>query len=356
MNYLTHFSFALMKWHTKNARNFPWIKEKDPYRVWLSEIILQQTRVEQGLPYYQKFIRRYPTVCDLANAGEKEVFRLWQGLGYYNRCKNMLTTAGIICHKRGGQFPVSFHDLLTLPGIGPYTAAAIASFAFGLPHAVVDGNVERVLARYFGIHKAVNGTEGKKYFNALANKLLLKEDPASFNQAMMDFGSVVCMPRQPLCHSCPLSATCKAFKKGEVHLLPLKQPKRKPVNRYIHYYVICHDNCLYIRKRTAKDIWQNLHEFIIYENNTLLSENELRKTGLFSSLIANNTATVVRLSETVKHQLSHQTLYIRFLMMQLQKPPVLPDEHYFGIASDQVDEYAFPRVITRYLQKEGWIK
>lgn len=356
MNYLTHFSSTLMKWYGKNARNFPWIKEKDPYRIWLSEIILQQTRVEQGLPYYQKFIRQYPSVCDLAHAHEKEVFRLWQGLGYYNRCKNLLATAKKICHQWEGQFPENYDEIIKLPGIGEYTAAALASFAFGLPHAAVDGNAQRVLARYFGIHKPVNSAEGKKYFKALANRVLNKKDPASFNQAMMDFGATVCIPRQPHCQQCPLTSGCKAFKLQKTEELPLKQARRIPKARFIHYFVICRAGRIYIQKRTGKDIWPNLHEFIFYEENKLLNKNTWQKTTLFRSLTQKNRILDLEISPVFKHQLTHQTLYVKFMLIRLQKPPVLPDNNYFAITLDQLDQYAFPRVITLYLERQNGLK
>ncbi len=212
-----------MLWHKEeNTRSLPWKNETDPYKIWLSEIILQQTRAEQGLNYYLNFIKNYPTICDLANAIDDDVFRHWQGLGYYNRCKNMLATARFICEQKNGVFPNDYEEILALKGVGAYTAAAIASFAFGLPHAVVDGNVYRVLARYFGIENAIDSTLGKAKFAQIADELLDKKNPAAYNQAIMDLGATVCTPKNPRCEICPLSKNCVALKSDLIYFFPVK--------------------------------------------------------------------------------------------------------------------------------------
>jgi len=253
------FTRSLMHWHlTDNKRDMPWKGESDPYRIWISEIILQQTRVEQGLNYYRRFIRALPSVDQLAKAPESRVFKLWEGLGYYSRCKNLISAARIITRTYGGIFPTDYEQILGLPGIGPYTAAAISSFAFSLPHAVVDGNVYRVLSRFFGIETPVDDAAGKKRFSILAAQLLDKKRPGLYNQAIMDLGAMICKPRQALCSSCPLQARCRAFKLGAVEQLPVKAKRPAKRTRWFYYLVIRHkDQCL-VRKRTGKDIWQNL--------------------------------------------------------------------------------------------------
>ena len=238
-----------MEWHKKhNKRPMPWKGEKDPYKIWLSEIILQQTRVLQGLAYYNRFVTKYPTVMHLAKAKDEEVYKLWEGLGYYSRCKNLLATARIIT-ENGGMFPQKYNDVLALKGVGTYTAAAIVSFAYNQPYAVVDGNVNRILARCFGITIAIDSTKGKKTIATLANELLDKKQPGKFNQAMMDFGATICKPRQPLCNECILQANCFAFKHNQTSLLPKKEKKITIKKRWMHYLLAEYKNSWLIRKR-----------------------------------------------------------------------------------------------------------
>ncbi|MCU0351219.1 MAG: A/G-specific adenine glycosylase [Flavobacterium sp.] len=228
------FTSSLMYWHgTLNLRTMPWKGIKDPYKIWLSEIILQQTRVDQGMSYYEKFVANYPTIQDLATAKDEDVFKLWEGLGYYNRCTNLLFTARKVVTEFKGVFPTTYDELLTLKGVGPYTAAAIASFAYNLPYAVVDGNVFRVLARFFGIDTATDSTTGKQLFTQLANEVLDKVEPAKFNQAIMDFGATVCKPALPNCSSCTLQTKCTAYKKGLVNQLPIKEKVLTKKNRFL---------------------------------------------------------------------------------------------------------------------------
>ncbi|RYY11142.1 MAG: A/G-specific adenine glycosylase, partial [Chitinophagaceae bacterium] len=261
------FTGKLLEWNrTTNQRSMPWKGEKDPYKIWLSEIILQQTRVEQGLSYYQSFIKNFPTVHDLANAPEEKVFKLWEGLGYYSRCKNLIASAKIIATERNGLFPDTFESIVALKGIGPYTAAAIASFAFNQPYAVVDGNVQRVLARYFGITTAVDTSVGRKLYQHLAGSLLDPDNPGLYNQAIMDFGAVICKPQNPMCSQCPQREDCEAYKTGTVHQLPVKEKKLIKKHRWFYYFMIGSGDDVYIRKRTGKDIWQNLHEFVLHES------------------------------------------------------------------------------------------
>jgi len=262
-----NFSTLLLKWNnTENDREMPWKAEKNPYRIWLSEIMLQQTRVEQGLNYYHRFISEYPDIKKLAAAPDTAVFKLWEGLGYYSRCRNLLATARFIADELDGKFPDSYEEILKLKGIGPYTAAAISSFAFNLPHAVVDGNVFRVLARVFGIFTATDSTEGKKYFTALANQLLDKKKAGIYNQAIMDFGATVCKPMAPRCSHCPFNKVCYAYLNKKINELPVKEKKISIRKRWFYYLVLEHKDQLAVRERTAKDIWQQLYEFPMIEN------------------------------------------------------------------------------------------
>jgi A/G-specific adenine glycosylase len=343
------FTAGLLAWNEQeNTRDLPWKGIRDPYRIWLSEIILQQTRVEQGGPYYEQFIRAYPTVQDLAAAPDEEVFRLWQGLGYYARCKNMLAAARQIVNEHGGRFPDTYEEIRQLKGVGPYTAAAIASFAFNLPHAVLDGNVFRVLSRYFGIHTPIDSTAGKKEFAALAQELLPIGHAAAYNQSIMDFGAVVCKPQQPLCPKCPLAANCIALRQSLVSQLPVKSKKLEIKKRYFHYIVLEYKNQVYIRKRTANDIWQNLHEFILLETPAPLDLPDLETTAGFRDALRRVPYTVNGVSGTFKQQLTHQTIYSRFVLLSAGKQPRLTD--HMAVPRDQLSRYAFPKTITSFLQ------
>src|SRR6185436_6703210 len=262
---LSKFPALLLKWNrNKNTRQMPWKGEKDPYKIWLSEIILQQTRVEQGLRYYEKFVSNFPDIHKLAAAKDEKVYKLWEGLGYYTRCKNLLETARFISKKLNGKFPGEFEDILALKGVGHYTASAIASFAYQLPYAVVDGNVFRVLSRVFGIKMPIDSTRGKKLFTELASRLLDKKHPGVYNQALMDFGAVICKP-YPLCNICPLKNYCIAFKRNLADKLPEKKKKIKIKTRWFNYLILESSNKFYIRRRVENDIWENLNEFILIE-------------------------------------------------------------------------------------------
>lgn len=257
-NRMASFGVRIMEWYKENGRDLPWRNTKDPYRIWVSEIILQQTRVAQGYDYYCRFIRRFPDVNSLAEAGEDEVMKYWQGLGYYSRARNLHAAAREIAGK--GYFPDTYEEVRRLKGVGDYTAAAICSFAFGLPCAVVDGNVYRVLSRWMGIDMPVDSVKGKNYFRELAEELLVKEDPALYNQAIMDFGALQCTPSSPSCMFCPLSDSCVALQKGWVDRLPVKQHKTKVSERFFTYLFIISGDFTFIHKRTGDDIWKNLYE------------------------------------------------------------------------------------------------
>lgn len=338
----------MLSWHfEENDRQLPWKSEKDPYRIWLSEIILQQTRAQQGLPYYERFIRAYPDVHALAAAPEDEVFRLWQGLGYYNRCRNLLHTARIISREHGGRFPEQYQAILSLKGIGAYTAAAIASFAFDLPHAVVDGNVYRVLARFFGIDTYIDSTEGRKYFTELAGQLLDRQQPAAFNQAIMDFGASVCKPQLPLCGACPLSARCVAFKKDMVSLLPVKEKKLAVKERHFHYFVLTTPGEIYLQQRQSKDIWQNLYEFLLIEEERDITENE--QWHLVAPYFPEKPVPAFQ----NRQRLTHQLIISGFYLIELQaKTFDLPGGIWVPIHS--LKNYAFPKTILSFLNRKGY--
>ena len=262
-----YFSTQLIGWNSaSNRRIMPWKGEKDPYKIWLSEIILQQTRVAQGLEFYQKFVKNFPLVTNLAQASDTKIFKLWEGLGYYTRCKNLIATARYIVKERQGKFPDTYEEILALKGVGPYTAAAIVSFAYNLPYAVLDGNVFRVLARFFGINTAIDSAEGKKTFATLASQLLDKKEPALYNQAIMDFGATVCKPKVPLCNSCVLNKKCKAYTTGRTHILPIKGKSIVKKNRHFYYFIATYNSKVYVCKRAGGDIWENLYEFLLVEN------------------------------------------------------------------------------------------
>ena len=343
-----YFVATLLEWHLfVNKRQMPWKGEKDPYKIWISEIILQQTRVQQGMDYYTRFIDAFPDISSLATAPEMEVYKLWEGLGYYSRCKNLIATAQYIHENYSGIFPDQFEDILSLKGIGPYTASAIASFAFNLPHAVVDGNVFRVLSRFFGSHVEINTTKGKQFYSELAVKLLDKKNPGQYNQAIMDFGAMVCKPAQPLCLECPLQKKCIAFLKNQVAFLPVNKKIIRQKDRFFNYFVIENDKNIYIRKRAEKDIWQNLYEFVLLETDSWLADEEIIVNEEILSILNLTQYKVKSISKKQRQKLTHQTIYGRFIHIQIQKPIVLPG--YFQIKKKQLAHQPFPKFITSYL-------
>jgi len=343
------FTQNLMLWNAEhNDRKMPWKGEKDPYKIWLSEIILQQTRVEQGLEYYNKFIEKYPKVELLAVADENAVFKLWEGLGYYSRCKNLIASARIIAFNYEGIFPNKYEDILKLKGVGPYTSAAIASFAFNLPYAVVDGNVLRVIARFFGIDAPIDSIEGKKMFTALAQTLMDAALPALYNQAIMDFGATICKPQLPLCSICMLQKLCAAFAKNNVKELPVKQKKLIKRYRYFYYIVVEYNKKIYVRKRISKDIWQNLWEFILVEKKEQIPVEEFIKSDDFTSLFKGK---IMKTDTTIfyKQQLTHQTIVGTFIYLKSKQP--LINKLYVTINREAISTLAFPRFITNFFEK-----
>ena len=342
-------SEALIAWYKKNKRDLPWRHTKDPYKIWLSEIMLQQTQVVQGLSYYLKFTETFPTIIDLANAPEDQVMRLWQGLGYYSRARNLHATAKIVAKDYKGKFPTTYSTIKELKGVGDYTAAAIASIAYDLPHAVVDGNVYRVLARLFNSNTPINSTEGKKEFQELANELLDTKKAALHNSALMEYGALVCKPQNPKCDECVLNQFCLAYKNNTVGLLPVKTNKLKIKNRYFHYFVLNHKNSVYIEKRTDKDIWQNLYQFYLIETDEDASETTVLKK--LKSNLKLSKFVVDEITKQKKHILSHQHLYATFY--EITTSDVIKSTSLIKIQRNKLNDFGMPQLINKYLNLQS---
>jgi A/G-specific adenine glycosylase len=343
------FTKELLSWNRyDNDRVMPWKYEKDPYKIWISEIILQQTRVSQGLEYYNRFIARFPTVKSIATASETEVFKLWEGLGYYTRCKNIIQTAKYISGELNGNFPSAYEDILKLKGIGNYTASAIASFAYNLPHAVVDGNVYRVLSRYFGIEIPIDGLKGKIFYRELAGELLDKKKPGVYNQSIMDFGATVCKPL-PLCEICPLKHRCIAYLNGMQLVLPVKEKVIVRKTRWFYYLVVQYRNKFYIRKRDEKDIWQNLYEFILLEMPKPFQSKQLFASKKFKSIFRANEYKIEKTSAVYKQPLTHQTINGQFINITVTEP--LDLDNYQLASADKLKQFPFPKLITTYFER-----
>ena len=329
-----NFAATLLQWFKNNGRSLPWRETKDAYAIWLSEVILQQTRIVQGMSYWERFMAQWPTVNDLAAATENEVLKAWQGLGYYSRARNLHTAAQQVMELGG--FPQTFKELKTLKGVGDYTAAAIVSIAFGEPVAVVDGNVYRVLSRYYGIDTPIDSTEGKKGFQALAQSLLPINEPADYNEAIMDFGATQCTPNPPHCSACPLCETCVAFREQRINELPVKSKKVKQRERHFTYLYIEYEGKIAIHQRGAGDIWQGLWEFPQEEYLTS-SEDSAWKTE------------AQLLQKGVKHILTHQILLADIYLWQPTRRPQLPSE-FIWIEKQDLENYALPRLIEILLK------
>ena len=336
------FTHQLLNWYKKHKRNLPWRATTNPYYIWLSEIILQQTRIEQGLPYYEGFTTKFPTLKDLATADEDAVLKLWQGLGYYSRARNLHFTAQYIYNHLKGVFPKSYTEIIKLKGIGPYTAAAIASFAYKEPVAVVDGNVFRVLSRFFGIYDDIAVTKTRAVFQNLANELISQKHPDLFNHAIMDFGATVCLPANPKCDSCIFNDNCFAFLKNEVAKLPVKNKKSSIKNRYLNYLILKKNNEIVIQQRTEKDIWQQLFELPLIET---ASNNEEELFLHLSNLYPNNNIKKVT-TNTIKHKLSHQQLHINFYEIDVSTFTLNQQTSAIG----DLHNYAYPIVIWNFLK------
>ena len=329
-----NFAATLLQWFKNNGRSLPWRETKDAYAIWLSEVILQQTRIVQGMSYWERFMAQWPTVNDLAAATEDEVLKAWQGLGYYSRARNLHTAAQQVVELDG--FPQTFKELKTLKGVGDYTAAAIASIAFGEPVAVVDGNVYRVLSRYFGIDTPIDSTEGKKEFQALAQSLLPINEPADYNEAIMDFGATQCTPNSPHCSACPLCETCVAFREQRINELPVKSKKVKQRERHFTYLYIEYEGKIAIHQRGAGDIWQGLWEFPQAEQLTSSEDSAWENEAQL-------------LQKGVKHILTHQILLADIYLWRPKNRPQLPPE-FIWIEKQDLENYALPRLIEILLK------
>ncbi len=342
-----NFADELLHWYQNNKRDLPWRNTTDAYVIWLSEIILQQTRVEQGMPYFHRFVEQYPNVSSFAAAHEDDILKLWQGLGYYSRGRNMLKTARLVEEQYNGVFPQGYDQLIKLKGIGEYTAAAISSFSANEAKAVVDGNVYRVLARYFGIDEPINGPKGKKIFQALADEVLNKDLPGLHNQAMMEFGAMLCKPKNPACGICPVRTGCYAFKHNTTTALPVKLKKLKVRDRFFNYLLITDGETILMNKRGENDIWANMYDLPLIETPELLPIDELISSPEFVGYFGQNTQ-INHVSDVYKHVLTHQRLYVRLIKIQPAQTKIQPNWLYVQINNH--GKLAVPRVIFIFLK------
>lgn len=346
-------SRILIDWYESHKRALPWRETTDPYLIWVSEIILQQTRVAQGLDYFLRFTERFPTVQALAEAEEGEVLKYWQGLGYYSRARNLHAAAKQLVERYGGRFPRGYEEVLSLKGIGAYTAAAIVSFAWGMPYPVVDGNVYRVLARLFDLDTPIDSTDGKKQFAELAGRLLDPKRASSYNQAIMEFGALQCVPRHPDCAVCPLVDRCMAYARGRVEELPVKQHKTKIRDRYFHYLYLIYNKETWLRRRPAGDIWEGLYEFPLIETEGPMDLANLSQTATYRRWLGKaGELRFFRPLTGVKHVLSHQVLHTSFYGIELERAPE-GLEDYLRIPLSEFERYAIPRLIHIYMEKMG---
>jgi len=341
-NSIIHIWFSLYK------RDLPWRSTRNPYNIWLSEIILQQTRIDQGIAYYLRFIHEFPTISDLANASEDQILKLWQGLGYYSRARNLHFTAKYIQENYDGNFPENYDSILSMKGIGEYTAAAITSISFNLESATVDGNVYRVLSRFFGIYDPIDSSAGKKSFSNLAKELIKGTDPGMHNQALMEFGALQCTPKSPDCLSCPLNENCFAFSARKINELPVKLGKIKQRHRYFNYLVIISGNTVALRKRTENDIWKNLFEFPYIETNEETSSESIINGTDFQSFHLNNQILIENISQWKIHILSHQRIYFRFFRIRLINEINMSDD-IIRVNKEDIFNFAVPKLLETYL-------
>jgi len=343
------FSKELTNWYIKNKRDLPWRNTKNPYHIWLSEIILQQTRVDQGLSYYNKFINQYPSIIDLAHANEEDILKLWQGLGYYSRARNLHHTAQQIVEKHNAIFPKSYDEIITLKGVGEYTAAAIVSFSYRLSYPVIDGNVYRVLARLFGIATPIDSVEGKAIFKNLAQELINKEAPDIHNQAIMEFGALQCKPKNPNCEICPFILECVAFKNRSIPDFPVKAKKIKQRDRYFNYLIIKNNDTILLNKRDKKDIWEGLFDFPLIE--TLQQVNQFKDLPLYTlhKSISSFSPKLENVSIEYKHVLSHQKIHALFWQIKLEHNSPLSLK-YTAVPIDEIKKYPIPKLIDNYLK------
>lgn len=350
-NHQSNITTLLLYWYSKHKRDLPWRETSDPYRVWLSEVILQQTRIAQGWDYYLRFVDRFPDIQSLAEAEEEEVLKLWQGLGYYTRARNLHAAAKQIMSRFNGRFPTDYADICSLKGVGAYTAAAVSSIAFDAPHAVVDGNVLRVIARLFAVASPIDTTAGKKIIGERAQSLIDREHPGVYNQAIMDFGSLVCTPAQPKCMDCPLQPHCQAFQENRVTALPVISHKTSVRERYFHYFHIEHESKTYIQKRNGSDIWKNLYEFPLIETPTPMDFHQLTQTKAFQQLFPDKALLSIDHRLTLRHKLTHQLIHTRFYRVVIAaKSAFVPTNGMICIEKQHLSTYPISRLTDKYLQ------
>lgn len=342
-----NFQKEIVKWYNTHKRNLPWRNTTDAYVIWLSEIILQQTRVEQGLPYFNRFLENYPTVVDFANASETEILKHWQGLGYYSRGRNMLFTAKQVVDIHHGVFPLSYSDLIKLKGIGEYTAAAISSFANNEAKAVLDGNVFRVLARYFGIEEPINSTIGKKKFSTLAQDLIEDQQPSLYNQAIMEFGALHCKPKLPLCAVCPLKFDCFAYNNNKVDFLPIKLKKVKVRERYFNYFLGLDDDLILTKQRVAGDVWQQMYDLPLIETDKLLAISDLSFVKLVNNMFGKKV--IIKPLTTKKHLLTHQIIYVQFFALENYIVNFNQHAEIKSVAIEDFKALPHPKVISDFI-------
>ncbi len=361
----------LLEWHGANPRPMPWKGERNPYLVWLSEIILQQTRVEQGLPYFERFKVAYPTVTHLANAPEDEVMKLWEGLGYYSRARNLHATAKFIANELNGSFPTTYEGIRSLKGVGDYTAAAIASFAYDLPHAVVDGNVYRVLSRFFGIETPIDSTAGKKEFASLAQQLIETKKlgqleigaeefsqfpnfkPSDYNQAIMDFGAMQCTPASPNCTACPMREQCVAFLQGKTAVLPVKSKKLERRQRFFNYLIFNRLNEIVVKKRGAGDIWQNLYDFPLVETDSLQEGPDfLTQHETCQAWLGGTGWRLLRTSAPMRQELTHQRIVAKFWEVEVEADFLPKEANWIAVERGKLANFAFPKIVDLYFKQK----
>lgn len=346
-------SKEIISWYQLHKRELPWRDTKDAYKIWISEIILQQTRVNQGLNYYLRFVKRFPDVRSLAEAGEEEVLRYWQGLGYYSRARNLHKAAHQIINEHNGIFPTELGEVIKLSGIGIYTASAICSFAYNQPYAVVDGNVYRVLSRYFGIETSIDSSSGIKQFAGLANEILDEKNAGLHNQALMEFGALQCVPVSPDCNNCPLSSTCKAYEYRLVASLPVKEKKVKVKERFFNYLFITLNDNTFLQKRTNNDIWKNLYEFPLIETEQLMTVDELIAHNYFIKLFGGiKNVQITNISRPVKHVLTHRIIYATFVTIEIRKANK-ELQNFIQVPLSGIQNFAVSRLIDLFLQNSG---
>lgn len=343
-------SSILIRWYNENKRDLPWRNTTDPYIIWISEVILQQTRVDQGYAYFNRFMQKYPTVNLLAEADEDEVLKLWQGLGYYSRARNLHAASKSIMDIFDGSFPSDYKDVLKLKGVGEYTAAAIVSFAYNKPYAVVDGNVYRVLSRIFAIDQPIDSSSGKKVFAELAQSLLDESEAGLHNQAIMEFGALQCVPVSPDCSICPAASICLAYSKDKVSSYPVKEGKQKVRNRYFNYLDIRTGGYAFLHKRTAKDIWHGLYELPLLETPQALSIEELQEIEGFRGLFSNR-GIYIKYMAQMKHVLSHQHIYAMFYKIEVSDDSFLLQGDYVKVKVNDMEQYPVSRLVHKYLEQ-----